>query len=162
MVDTFTAQQRAQLTAHAGVGKIKNALLLSSAEHPATTRARRGNFNGNRWIWRANPMRLWHVTLRKAAPKRGITCDQAVSGIIDAWGVYQGLFPWSRGVIGVNWRDVEDASYSPSFFSWLFNSYTVRVGHRFIKSSEIQLSHIANGSRAVVEINDSHRRAMVQ
>ncbi|MGE4072334.1 MAG: hypothetical protein AB7E72_14280, partial [Lysobacterales bacterium] len=41
----------------------------------------------NRWIWRANPMRLWHVTLRKAAPKRGITCDQAVSGIIDAWGL---------------------------------------------------------------------------
>ncbi len=76
--------------------------------------------------------------------------------------VYQGLFPWSRGVIGVNWRDAEDASYAPGFFSWMFNSYTVRIGHRFTKSSEIQLSHIANGSQAVVEINDAHRRALAQ
>lgn len=76
--------------------------------------------------------------------------------------VYQGIFPWSRGVSGVKWRDVEDASYAPSFLGWMFNSYTVRIGHRFTKSNEIHLSHIENGSQAVVDINDAHRRAMAR
>jgi len=76
--------------------------------------------------------------------------------------VYQGVFPWSRGVTGVIWRDVEDATYVTGLFSWLFDSYSVRIGHRFTKTNEIHVSHIANGRQTVIQINDSHRRALRQ
>jgi hypothetical protein len=74
--------------------------------------------------------------------------------------VYSGILPWSRGMSGVKWRDLEDATYFTSFFSWLFKSYTIRVGHRFTKTSEIVLPHIACGHDAVVHINELHRKAL--
>lgn len=74
--------------------------------------------------------------------------------------VYSGIFPWSKGTRGVKWRDVEDAVYFPNFLSWLLKSYTVRIGHRFTKSSEITLSHIARGQAAVIHINDFHRTVL--
>lgn len=74
--------------------------------------------------------------------------------------VYSGIFPWSKGTRGVKWRDVEDAVYYPNFLSWLLKSYTVRVGHRFTKSSEIVLSHVARGNDAVVHINSFHRNVL--
>ena len=61
---------------------------------------------------------------------------------------------------GVKWRDLEDAVFFQNFFSWLFKSYTVRVGHRFTKTSEIVLPHIANGNRVVEHINDLHRKVL--
>jgi hypothetical protein len=70
--------------------------------------------------------------------------------------VYRGIFPWSKGLNGVKWRDVEDAVYFPNFLSWLLRSYTVRIGHRFTKSSEIVLPHIARGNAAVMHINQYH------
>jgi membrane-bound ClpP family serine protease len=74
--------------------------------------------------------------------------------------VYSGIFPWSKGVSGVKWRDLEDAVYFPGFFSWLFKSYTVRVGHRFTKTSEIILVHMARGDEAVIRINELHRQIL--
>jgi hypothetical protein len=75
--------------------------------------------------------------------------------------VYNGIFPWSKGIYGVKWRDVEDAVYSANFLSWLLKSYTVRIGHRFTKSSEIVLSHIARGHEAVMHINDFHHNVLL-
>jgi hypothetical protein len=74
--------------------------------------------------------------------------------------VYSGIFPWSKGVRGVKWRDVEDALYFPNFFSWLLKSHTVRIGHRFTKSSEIFLQHISRGDHAVMHINDYHSNVL--
>jgi hypothetical protein len=74
--------------------------------------------------------------------------------------VYSGILPWSKGISGVKWRDLEDAVYFPNFLSWLLKSYTVRVGHRFTKTSEIVLPHIAHGHEAVVYINDLHRMTL--
>lgn len=74
--------------------------------------------------------------------------------------VYSGIFPWSKGMRGVKWRDVEDAVYFPNFLSWLLKSYSVRIGHRFTKSSEILLPHIARGHDAVGHINDFHRNVL--
>ncbi|MEW9572775.1 hypothetical protein ABQJ54_13535 [Rhodanobacter sp. Si-c] len=74
--------------------------------------------------------------------------------------VYSGIFPWSKGTSGVKWRDVEDAVYFPNFLGWLLKSYTVRIGHRFTKSSEIVLPHIARGHDAVMHINDFHRKVL--
>lgn len=74
--------------------------------------------------------------------------------------VYSGIFPWSKGTRGVKWRDVEDAVYFQNFSSWLLKSYTVRIGHRFTKSSEIVLPHIARGHEAVMHINDFHHNVL--
>ncbi|MET0379723.1 MAG: hypothetical protein ABW049_12095 [Spongiibacteraceae bacterium] len=74
--------------------------------------------------------------------------------------VYSGILPWSKGVAGVKWRDLEDAIYVTGFFSWLLKSYKVRVGHRFTKTSEIVLDNIAHGNEAVEHINGLHRQAL--
>ena len=82
----------------------------------------------------------------------------------DAHGVwvFRGILPWSKGVSGVKWRDLEDAAYFPNFMSWLLRSYTIRVGHRFTKTSEIVLRHIARGHEAVALINEQHRQALTR
>ncbi|MFY9142067.1 hypothetical protein [Sulfuricurvum sp.] len=74
--------------------------------------------------------------------------------------VYSGILPWSKGVIGVKWRDMEDAVYYSNFFSWMLKSYTVRISHRFTKTSEIILTHIKNGHDAVTHINQLHQQML--
>lgn len=71
--------------------------------------------------------------------------------------VYSGVLPWEKGVNGVKWRDLDDAVYFQSMFGWLFKSYTMRLGHRFTKSSEIILTHIERGDQVVTEINSRHQ-----
>ena len=67
--------------------------------------------------------------------------------------IYSGVLPLEKGLSGVKWRDLDEAVFFTGMFSWLFKSYTVRVGHRFTKSSEIILSHIENGNQIATEIN---------
>ncbi|MBF8176926.1 hypothetical protein [Herminiimonas contaminans] len=74
--------------------------------------------------------------------------------------VYSGILPWSKGTSGVKWRDVDEAVFFTGFWSWLLRSYTIRVGHRFTKDSEIVLPHIAHGKDAVQRINELHRTAI--
>lgn len=71
--------------------------------------------------------------------------------------MYRGILPWSRGTIGVKWRDLEDAIYYTGFVSWVFKSYTVRVGHRFTKTSELVIRDVAKGQEAVEHINQMLR-----
>lgn len=75
---------------------------------------------------------------------------------VGVW-LYSGILPWAKGVQGVKWRDMEDASFVPSFWSWLFRSYSIRIGHRFTKSSEIQLTRMGNGKAAVEKLNAQHQ-----
>ena len=71
---------------------------------------------------------------------------------VGVW-VYSGVLPWKKGVTGVKWRDMEDATFVQGFWSWATRSYTVRIGHRFTKSSEIVLTNISNGKNAVGTLN---------
>ncbi len=64
-----------------------------------------------------------------------------------------GIFPWSKGTYGLNWRDISDAIFYTSFISWLFKSYRVIVQHRYTKSSELVIKNIKNGEQLVKEIN---------
>ena len=75
--------------------------------------------------------------------------------------VHAGVLPWKKGVTGVKWRDVDEATYAQGFWSWLTRSYMVRIGHRFTKSNEIVLTHIGGGKQAVATINARHQ-AMVR
>ncbi len=71
--------------------------------------------------------------------------------------VESGVLPWRRGVHGVKWRDLDEATYTQSLWSWLFKSYAIRIGHRYTKSSEILLSQIARGNESVMAINQQHQ-----
>jgi hypothetical protein len=67
--------------------------------------------------------------------------------------LYSGILPWNKGVRGVKWRDLDDATYTRGMGSWLLKSYSIRVGHRFTRSNEMLLTGIAHGDKAVVAIN---------
>ncbi len=67
--------------------------------------------------------------------------------------VQQGVFPWEKGVSGVKWRDVSEASYQPGLVSWALKCHSVRVGHRFTNGAEIYVNHIKHGDLAVQHIN---------
>jgi hypothetical protein len=75
---------------------------------------------------------------------------------VGVW-VVSGVLPWTRGVAGVKWRDMIEATYVNGFVSWATRSYTLRIGHRFTKDAEIVLHHIAGGRRAVETINANHQ-----
>ena len=67
--------------------------------------------------------------------------------------LYRGVFPWNRGVIGVKWRDLDDATYTANLWSWLFASYRIRIRHRFTKSNEFVVHHLAQGDQAAEYVN---------
>jgi hypothetical protein len=71
---------------------------------------------------------------------------------VGVW-LYSGILPWSKGVSGVKWRDMDEATFVTGFWSWLAKSYTIRISHRFTKASEIVLSSMARGNLAVATIN---------
>jgi hypothetical protein len=71
---------------------------------------------------------------------------------VGVW-TYSGILPWKKGLTGVKWRDMDEATFVPGFWSWLTGSYTVRIGHRFTKANEIVLTNIARGKAAVNTLN---------
>ncbi len=75
---------------------------------------------------------------------------------VGVW-VYSGILPWNKGISGVKWRDLDEAVYFQTMGSWLFKSYSIRIGHRFTKSNEILLSHWAHGHDVVMKINGQHQ-----
>jgi hypothetical protein len=68
----------------------------------------------------------------------------------------RGILPWNKGVFGVKWRDIDQAHYYPNFLSYMCRSYTIRIGHRYTKSSEVILQHMKCGNAAVEAINQEH------
>ncbi|EGJ9169479.1 hypothetical protein IOC09_005182 [Escherichia coli] len=68
--------------------------------------------------------------------------------------LFHGIFPWTKGTEGTNWRDISDATYYTGLISWATNSYKVRIGHRFTKTSELIIPHVKNGKTAVITINE--------
>ena len=71
---------------------------------------------------------------------------------VGVW-AFSGVLPWKKGVSGVKWRDMDEATFEPGFWSWIFKSYSIRIGHRFTKSSEIFLTGMARGKEAVATLN---------
>lgn len=71
---------------------------------------------------------------------------------IGVW-VYEGILPWSKGLRGVKWRDMDECTLTTGFWSWIFRSYTLRISHRFTKESEILLTHMFKGKEVSQKIN---------
>jgi hypothetical protein len=75
---------------------------------------------------------------------------------VGVW-VFSGVLPWKKGIAGVKWRDMDEATFEQGFWSWITRSYTIRIGHRFTKESEIRLTHIGSGKDAVTKLNARHQ-----
>lgn len=72
--------------------------------------------------------------------------------------VSSGIFPWSKGLNGIKWRDLDEALYSSGFLGWAFNSYYVVISHRFTKGVEISMKDIKYGNIFVQEVNEVHQK----
>ncbi len=72
--------------------------------------------------------------------------------------IYSGILPWKRGVAGVKWRDLDEAVFMNTFWSWISGSYTLQLKHRFTKDTEIVATSMASGKQAVLTINQQHRQ----
>jgi hypothetical protein len=75
---------------------------------------------------------------------------------VGVW-VVSGVLPWDKGISGVKWRDMDEATFVQGFWSWITRSYDIRIGHRFTKSSEIILTNIAGGKNAIATLNTYHQ-----
>jgi len=75
---------------------------------------------------------------------------------VGVW-LVSGVLPWDKGITGVKWRDMDEATFVQGFWSWLTRSYNIRIGHRFTKSSEIILTNIAGGKNAIAALNSHHQ-----
>lgn len=77
---------------------------------------------------------------------------------IDSEGIWarSGILPWNKGYAGVKWRDLDEAVYQPGLVSWLFDSYTVVLTHRYSKQFELRMNHIAKGREIASRINATH------
>lgn len=75
---------------------------------------------------------------------------------IGVW-AFSGVLPWKKGVAGVKWRDMDEATFEQSFWSWVTGSYTIHIGHRYTKASEILLTNIANGKYTVSVLSARHQ-----
>lgn len=67
--------------------------------------------------------------------------------------VYRGVFPWSRGVYGVKWRDFEDALFTTNIFYWIAKGYPITLRPRFSNNPHIHVPAIHRGRLAVELIN---------
>lgn len=76
---------------------------------------------------------------------------------VGVW-VVSGVLPWNMGVYGVKWRDMDNAAYAGGFLAWVTRSYTVHIGHRFIRGSSIVLHQMARGREAVETVNAIHQQ----
>ena len=79
---------------------------------------------------------------------------------VGVW-VFSGVLPWKKGVTGVKWRDMDEATFEQGFWSWISRSYTIRIGHRYTKASEILLTDIACGKDAVATLN-TRQQALIR
>lgn len=110
--------------------------------------------------------RFWHMQTEAWLPVMGLVAGVAwtvysvwmgcsVRFFTDEQGVWMemGVFPWQKGVSGVQWRDVGQASYSMGFLSWALRSYDIRVSNRFTTGPELYLRNVHRGDLAVKHIN---------
>ena len=84
-----------------------------------------------------------------------IALTRSVRLFIDETGVWMqsGVFPWQRGISGVQWRDLGQAGYTQGFLSWALRSYHIRISHRFTTDAEVYLRNVHHGNLVVEHIN---------
>jgi hypothetical protein len=68
-----------------------------------------------------------------------------------------GLFPWDRGIVGLDWEDTQGCLCSVGFRSWFSRSYQIVINHRFTDHSKLVLNDMSNGRNTCITINTLHQ-----
>lgn len=68
-----------------------------------------------------------------------------------------GILPWAKGGNGLRWNDADMAMYYPSFLSWITNSYTLTVQHKYTNSSDFRVTNIWRGRKVVGVVSQVQR-----
>ena len=102
-----------------------------------------------------NWIMLLAVLLTFVQTAYSVMLTRSIALYTDETGVwlYSGVFPWQKGITGVKWRDVGEASYKQGIMPWMTRSYSIWVSHRFSKDSELAIKHLHRGNLAVEHIN---------
>ncbi len=73
-----------------------------------------------------------------------------------------GIFPWTKTVNSIRWRDLDAATYYLSAISWISKSYSVTLRHRYTQEIAVAMVDVANGDKAVTMINELHTEILRQ
>jgi hypothetical protein len=71
------------------------------------------------------------------------------------WLTY-GFLPWARGGNGIRWRDMDMAFYQTNFVSWITNSYTISVKHKYTNETDFMVRNIWDGKDVCGVIHNLH------
>lgn len=71
-----------------------------------------------------------------------------------------GILPWARGSNGLRWNDADMAFCYTNFLSWITNSYTIMVNHKYTNASDFMVSNIWRGRKACGEISSIQRNRL--
>lgn len=74
--------------------------------------------------------------------------------------LHYGILPWAKGGNGLRWNDADMAFYYPGFVSWITNSYTITVKHKYTNSSDFLVSHIWRGRKVCSDIASIQRNRL--
>ena len=68
------------------------------------------------------------------------------------------LFPWWKHGDGIRWKDMDMSFFRNNFLSWVTNSYTVMVNHKYTNNNDFEATHIWGGKRTSGEIESFRGR----
>ena len=70
---------------------------------------------------------------------------------IDGEGVWytSGLFPWQKVGNGIRWQDIDMPFRSSNFISWITNSHSITVKHKYTNLDDFVVTHIWDGQTVI-------------
>ena len=82
---------------------------------------------------------------------------------IDQEGVWYtaGLFPWQKVGNGIRWQDIDMHFRSSNFISWVTNSHSITVKHKYTNLDDFVVTHIWDG-QTVINIIATERSKRVK
>jgi len=70
---------------------------------------------------------------------------------------YYGYFPWQKAGDGLRWEHFDMAFRSSGFLSWITNSHTIIVKHKYTNNDDFRVTNIWNGEKVISLIEDRRR-----
>ena len=75
--------------------------------------------------------------------------------------VYLWSFPWQKVGNGIRWEDIDMPFRSSNFVSWITNSHSINVKHKYTNEDDFVVTHIWDG-QTVINIIATERNNRVK
>ena len=90
---------------------------------------------------------VWLVSVMLFSYRIAVTRSYRVSLRNDGIWLHYGVLPWAKGANGIRWRDADMSFHVPTFLSWITNSYTIGVNHKYTNAADFYVTNIWRGKR---------------